>query len=489
MISAQMSMLVGDPNVVIVPEDVDQEKEEENHVCTFCEDCVPHQCQVHGRHRFDNFPPRYPDPPERGDRSQTREKREPTERFDQTKQHRSSQDHQNVDPQPSEKYKSRSLGWTDPEEEEAGEQIAKLRSLKDKNSQASWLQRLLDEAGLDGNAASVARAVKSRGGSLPVLKGIQCPAFSKARQEASTWKPTYYAPWSQQHMPGPSTGRAPSKDIVKLVDFSGGKGFGSPDDADAWLRNLSRAVNINRWSPEEAFEHVQGKLVGAAAVWYRNRENQFHCHPRGVEVGWKAFWSAFEQKFVAQDEQALWNQFEQRVQQPDESVEMYADALRSMADHLGANINGGNVCSRFLKGLASPHVRSKVEAMMYLLPGGFDELEAAASFQEKTVRREKSGKSSKHDAGREVSTAHIVGPSTEPSGGNVVGGVGVSEMQRLLEDSLAKHQKLMEESIQKHILELKKKWPSRNNLWPEIILTGCGSLNHLDFVSLAMVIT
>lgn len=92
------------------------------------------------------------------------------------------------------------------------------------------------------------------------------------------------------------------------------------------------------------------------------------------------FWTSFEQKLVAQDEQALSNQFEQRTQQADESVETYADALQSMAERLGANINGGNVCSRFLKGLASSHVRAKVEGMLYLLRGGFDELEAAASF-------------------------------------------------------------------------------------------------------------
>lgn len=51
-------------------------------------------------------------------------------------------------------------------------------------------------------------------------------------------------------------GRVLFKDIVKLVDFFGGKGFGSLDDVDVWLRNLFRVVNINRWSLEEVFEYV-----------------------------------------------------------------------------------------------------------------------------------------------------------------------------------------------------------------------------------------
>lgn len=121
-----------------------------------------------------------------------------------------------------------------------------------------------------------------------------------------------------------------------------------------------------------------------------------------------------------------------------------------MAERLGANINGGNVCSRFLKGLASSHVRAKVEGMLYLLKGGFDELEAA---EEKAVQREKSGKGAKADNERDWSTAHVVGTMPAASGGGTVSSIGASEMQRMLEDNLARHQKLMEESIQKHILE------------------------------------
>lgn len=76
-----------------------------------------------------------------------------------------------------------------------------------------------------------------------------------------------------------------SKDIVKLAEFSGSKGFGSPDEAETWLRSVARAVSINRWSQEEAFDHVQSKLVGAAAVWYRNREHLFHGHLRSRTGG------------------------------------------------------------------------------------------------------------------------------------------------------------------------------------------------------------
>lgn len=59
---------------------------------------------------------------------------------------------------------------------------------------------------------------------------------------------------------------------------------------------------------------------------------------------------------------------------------MYVDVFRSMVDYLGVNINGGNVCFCFLKGLVSFYVWFKVEVMMYLLLGGFDELEVVVFF-------------------------------------------------------------------------------------------------------------
>lgn len=53
-----------------------------------------------------------------------------------------------------------------------------------------------------------------------------------------------------------------------------------------------------------------------------------------------------------------------------------------MVERFGVNINGGNVCFCFLKGLVSFYVWVKVEGMLYLLKGGFDELEVV---EEKVV--------------------------------------------------------------------------------------------------------
>lgn len=147
------------------------------------------------------------------------------------------------------------------------------------------------------------------------------------------------------------------------------------------------------------------------------------------------------------------------MQQPDESIETYADALRSMADRLGVSIHGGNVCSRFLKGLSNTHVRTKVEGMLFLLPSKFDDLEAAASFQEKAFRRDRLQKlAQNHEGRKEKDTAHQVG------GGGASAAVGSgsgealtpSEMQRILDENLSRQQKAMEESFRRQMLELKK---------------------------------
>lgn len=115
-------------------------------------------------------------------------------------------------------------------------------------------------------------------------------------------------------------------------------------------------MKANGWSAEEALEKVQAKLTGVAATWYQTRENYFDLHPAGPEEGWRCFWTMFEKQFVGMDEQALWLQFESRVQASDESVSAYADAIRRLASRLQVNVNGGNVRSRFVKGLANPHV-------------------------------------------------------------------------------------------------------------------------------------
>lgn len=83
--------------------------------------------------------------------------------------------------------------------------------------------------------------------------------------------------------------RTGSKDAAKLTEFSGNRGFPTPDDAENWLRSVARAVRINRWTVEEAFEHVQSKLTTYAATWNQNREGQFDQNPRGAAEGWRTF--------------------------------------------------------------------------------------------------------------------------------------------------------------------------------------------------------
>lgn len=191
------------------------------------------------------------------------------------------------------------------EDQEDEALLAKLRVAKGTGG-ASRLQRLLADAGLDATTESVVRAI---GEQAPSVKGVQFPNFLQHR-------PNPLAMAGPSHLASTTTGlwhRSVSKDIVKLAEFSGGKGYGSPDEADSWLRSLARAISINCWNQEEVFEHVQSKLVGAAAVWYRNREHLFHAHPLVVDAGWRTFWTQFGKKFVAHDEQALWLQFKQRV--------------------------------------------------------------------------------------------------------------------------------------------------------------------------------
>lgn len=195
---------------------------------------------------------------------------------------------------------------------------------------------------------------------------------------------------------------------------------------------MTRAVKANGWSAEDALSKVQEKLTGVAATWYQTRECYFDQHPAGPEEGWRNFWLLFEQQFVGQDEQALWTQFEARTQAHDESVSAYADAIRRLAGRLQVNVNAGYVRSRFVKGLASPHVRAKLETLAYVPEPTFEAWAAAASHHELNLRRERkggsSGGSSSNEEKKRASTAESSSTSSVSA-----------ELQKLLEEGLAKH--------------------------------------------------
>lgn len=87
---------------------------------------------------------------------------------------------------------------------------------------------------------------------------------------------------------------------------------------------------------------------------------------------------------------------------------------------------------RFLKGLANPQVRAKVENLTYLLPATFNAVEAAASHHEKHLRREKLARST---------TTHIAGTTTEP--------------EKILSD-IGETVKPKGDSLQRIILDLKR---------------------------------
>lgn len=78
-----------------------------------------------------------------------------------------------------------------------------------------------------------------------------------------------------------------------------------PDEAETWMRQVDRAIKINQWTIEEAFQQVQAKLMGTTIVWYQNREEIFDKHPEGLDVRWQTFWLTFEHKYVARNDQAL----------------------------------------------------------------------------------------------------------------------------------------------------------------------------------------
>lgn len=65
------------------------------------------------------------------------------------------------------------------------------------------------------------------------------------------------------------------------------------------MRQVDRAIKLNQWEVDEAFQHVQAKLTGTAAVWYQNREHLFDKNEQGPEAGWQNFWLMFKQKYIA----------------------------------------------------------------------------------------------------------------------------------------------------------------------------------------------
>lgn len=169
--------------------------------------------------------------------------------------------------------------------------------------------------------------------------------------------------------------------------------------------------------------------------------------------------------------------FETRVQLTDESVELYADALRRMAARLGVDMDGGPVKLRFLKGLASTQIRAKLESVAYLMADTFNALEAAASYHKSLLRRDKPGK--------------LPSQSSASSGAesrkSMSDRLTVEEVQRMMDSSVKKQ---VSDNIQKHVIDLKQEIVSQKQTIvrlqneqlkqtkPERPCFTCGSKDH-----------
>lgn len=84
------------------------------------------------------------------------------------------------------------------------------------------LQQLLADAGLDATAASVVQEyvhLQSKAG----VQTVPCPQFRAAMAVANTT---------------PVVSVRSAKELVKIPEFSGSKGYGSPDEAETWLRSV-----------------------------------------------------------------------------------------------------------------------------------------------------------------------------------------------------------------------------------------------------------
>lgn len=128
-----------------------------------------------------------------------------------------------------------------------------------------WHRKVTAIAIGDKFGCTAASVVPAYMGSKPgtTVQGVPCPTFSAGTTPpAVATTPTV-----------PTISVRTMKDLVKIPEFSGRKGYGSPDDAETWMRQVARAIRVHRWSIEDTFEIVQARLTGTAATWYQNREN------------------------------------------------------------------------------------------------------------------------------------------------------------------------------------------------------------------------
>lgn len=104
------------------------------------------------------------------------------------------------------------------------------------------------------------------------------------------------------------------------------------------------------------------------------------------------------------------------------------------------NVNAGNIRSRFVKGLANPHVRAKVENLAYVFPATFDALSAAASHHELSLRREKKAGASNGggNAAEEKKKSGVAGITVPTAPGTPVSTLP-TDVQRMIDESLSKH--------------------------------------------------
>lgn len=119
------------------------------------------------------------------------------------------------------------------------------------------------------------------------------------------------------------------------------------EDVEDWLDQYERVADVNHWTERQKLTHAYFALEKSARTWYENREASFHT--------WGNFRRQLLDSFASSDRRDYAQQLiEARVQQPNESVVMYAEDMARLFRRADPDMTEAKKVRHLMRGIKEP---------------------------------------------------------------------------------------------------------------------------------------
>nr|ABA98065.2 retrotransposon protein, putative, Ty3-gypsy subclass [Oryza sativa Japonica Group] len=136
-----------------------------------------------------------------------------------------------------------------------------------------------------------------------------------------------------------------------------------PVEADDWLKDVDRKLNLVQCTPVEKTLYASHKLRGPAADWW---ENYCNAHPEPTNIAWDEFATAFRAAHVPESTIDMKKEEFNRLKQGNSSVNEYLSQFNKLAQHAPEEVDTDKKKIRkFLKGIA---VGMRLQLLAHVFP-------------------------------------------------------------------------------------------------------------------------